>query len=669
MAALVVCAARHDLLEDRETWGEGARESRIVLAPLGDEYAGAMVETLIGAVAIAPDVRARVAAAAEGNPLFVEQLVSMLVDEGAIASAGAVSSATVAEIGIPPTIEALVAARLDRLGRDERAVIEPASVIGLFFPELAIRSLAPAHVHTALPAHLASLDRKQFVHPAESGVDGEASYRFHHLLIRDAAYNGQLKRARAETHERFVEWADGVNAERQRGLEFAEILGYHLEQAHRLLAELGPLDEHGRELGVRASERLAAAGRRAFARGDMPATASLLQRAAFTLPEGDPARPVLLIEAGEAMTEAGSLADADRAFETASREAVALGEPAQEAKARLGLINLHHLSAGDEPEAQVIAGVQDAIAVLEAVGDESGLSRAWRILTNVHFAGCRYLDATAAAERMIEHARRAGDRAMELRALPALAACAQLGPMPVPEAIAIVERVLTELDDDRRSEACTLRSLALLEAMRGRIVEAQSMYRLSRATLDELGWRFDAALTSATASGPVELIAGSAESAEAELRRDYEALAGMGERNYISTTAAFLAEALYRQGRDDEALAMTEESEAIAADDDVATQYLWRSVRAKLVARRGSLADAEALAIEAIRIIEAAQDPDSQGYAYIDLAEVLRMAGRLEDAMHAAAEAAGRFDQKGNTESAARARSLQAEIEAALALG
>ena len=117
------------------------------------------------------------------------------------------------------------------------------------FPEPAVHFLAPEAVREALPAHLAALDRKQFVHPAESGVDGEAHFRFHHILIRDAAYNGQLKRTRSETHERFVEWADGVNAERQRALEFDEILGYHLEQAHRLLAELGPLDDHGASSG------------------------------------------------------------------------------------------------------------------------------------------------------------------------------------------------------------------------------------------------------------------------------------------------------------------------------------------------------------------------------------------------------------------------------------
>ena len=235
--------------------------------------------------------------------------------------------------------------------------------------------------------------------------------------------------------------------------------------------------------------------------------------------------------------------------------------------------------------------------------------------------------------------------------------------MPVPDAIAIAERVLAALDGDHKSEAYTLRALANLEAMRGRFDEARSLYQRSRATLDELGWRFDAALTSAVASGPVELIAGDAVAAEAELRRDHEALAAMGERNYISTTAAFLAEALYRQARDEEAFRMTEESAEIAAADDVATQYLWRSVRAKLLARRGDTAAAETMAREAIDIIGGAQDPDSQGYAWIDFAEVLRMAGRRAEAMDAADRSAALFDAKGNQSSAARARALRDAIE------
>jgi ATP/maltotriose-dependent transcriptional regulator MalT len=230
--------------------------------------------------------------------------------------------------------------------------------------------------------------------------------------------------------------------------------------------------------------------------------------------------------------------------------------------------------------------------------------------------------------------------------------------MPVADAVSVCTSVLERIRSDRRSEAYTMRALANLEAMGGRFEEARALYRRSRETLEQLGWRYDASLTSAVASGPVELIAGDEEAAERELRRDYEALAAIGEQNYIATTAAFLAEALYRQGRDEEALAMTERSEAIADTEDVATQYLWRSVRAKLVARAGRHAEAEALAREAVAIIGRAQDPDSQGYAALDLAEVLRMAGRLDEARAAADEAAARFELKGNRASAERARAL-----------
>jgi predicted ATPase/class 3 adenylate cyclase len=668
---LLVCTARHELLEERDGWGDSPAAALLRLQPLSDADATAIVEALLGQAGLPEVVRRRVIVAAEGNPLFVEQLVSMLVDEGILRSVeGDWRVADEAgDVPIPPTISALLAARLDRLGRDERAVVEPASVVGLVFAEDAVRHLAPDPVKPGVASYLAALDRKQLVHPAPSSVEGESSHRFHHILIRDAAYNGQLKRSRASLHERFVEWADEVNADRDRALEFEEILGYHLEQAHTYLRELGPLDDHGTALGVRAAERLASAGRRAAGRGDMPAAASLLRRAADLLPAGSAERPQLAIEAGEALTEAGDLAEADRSFERAIEEARDLGDEPLEVSARVGRLYLHYITAGEEPEATVIERVRAAIEVLEPAGAHRGLSRAWRVLTNVHFAGCRYLDARVAAERMISEARLAGDRLTESRVLPALVICAQLGPTPVPEAIAIAQRVLGEVEGDRKAEATTCRALANLEAMRGRFDEARALYRRSRATFDELGSRFDAALTSAAASGPVELIAEDAEAAEAELRRDYDALAAMGERNYISTTAAFLAEALYRQGRDDEAMRLTEESERIAAADDVATQYLWRSVRAKLVARRGDADAAETLSNEAVAIIGAAQDPDSQAYAAIDRAEVYRLAGRWPDALEAASAAEALFVLKGNSASAARARAMRTAVESEMASG
>jgi class 3 adenylate cyclase/tetratricopeptide (TPR) repeat protein len=667
--SLLLCTARPDLLEDHPEWGTATGHDRIALGPLPDDEASRMVDALLGQSGIPAAIRDRITAAAEGNPLFLEQFVATLIEDGVIrrTEGGWRVADDIGDLQVPPSIHALLGARLDRLGREDRDVLEPASVVGLEFQRAAVRWLASPTLHDGLETRLGSLERRQLIHelatPAEDVV-----YRFHHILIRDAAYASLLKRRRAELHERFVAWADEQTAHGDHGIELEEILGWHLEQAHRYRAELSPFDEHGVALGVRASERLASAGRRADARGDMPATANLLARAARARPVGDPLRARLSTDAAEALIEVGELDEARALYDAAREEATAAGRSTLATIASLGSVNLSYLTEGGDATG-VTTVVQGAIRELELAGDHAALARAWRILTNIQFSGCAYSDATTSAERMIAEARLANDRPMELRALPALATCAQLGPTPVPEAIAIIEGVLSELEGDRKAEAYTQRALANLEAMRGRFDEARALYRTSRATLDDLGWRFDAALTSAIASGPVELIAGDPLAAEQELRRDHDALAAMGERNYISTTKAFLAEALYRQQRDDEAMEMTRESEAIAAEDDVATQYLWRSVRAKLVARAGDHVDGERLAREAIDIIEDTQDPDSQGYAWVDLAEVLHMAGRADAAVEAARTSQARFRTKGNTASEGRARALVTRIEAGTSPG
>jgi class 3 adenylate cyclase/tetratricopeptide (TPR) repeat protein len=664
---LLLCTARPDLLEEHPEWGTATGHERISLGPLPDEEAARMVDALLGRSGIPETIRDRITSAAEGNPLFLEQFVATLIEDGVLrpTEGGWHVADEVGDLQVPPSINALLAARLDRLGRDDRDVLEPAAVVGLEFQRTAVGWLAPPALQPAMDTRLGSLERRQLIHELTTHPRGEV-YRFHHILIRDAAYASLLKRRRAELHERFVDWADGQSAAGEHLLELEEILGWHLEQAHRYRAELSPFDEHGVALGIRASERLAPAGRRADARGDMPATANLLARAARTRPVGDPLRVRLSTDAAEALVEVGELEEARELYQSARTEAEAAGQPVLATTAAMGAVNLRYLTEGGDASA-VTAEVETAIGILGGAGDHGGLARAWRILTNIHFASCQYLDATRSAERMIDEARLARDRPLELRALPALATCAQLGPTPVPEAILIVQEVLAALEGDRKAEAYTQRALANLEAMRGRFDEARALYQASWATLDDLGWRFDAALTSAIASGPVELIAGDADAAERELRRDHDALAAMGERNYISTTKAFLAEALYRQQRDDEALAMTRESEDIAADDDVATQYLWRSVRAKILARTGDQEAAEELAREAIRIIEDTQDPDSQGYAWLDFAQVLRTAGRATEAVAAARTAQERFRIKGNTESEGRARTLEERIEAELA--
>jgi tetratricopeptide (TPR) repeat protein len=161
------------------------------------------------------------------------------------------------------------------------------------------------------------------------------------------------------------------------------------------------------------------------------------------------------------------------------------------------------------------------------------------------------------------------------------------------------------------------------------------------------------------------MLAGDLATAEAELRRDYDTLERMGETNYISTTAALLAEVLYRQGDLEGAEEHTRISEELAAQDDVSSQFRWRGVRAKILATRGYAEEAEKLAREAVEVIRPSDDPNSKGDALIDLSEVLRLAGRPADAAEAARDALALFEAKGNTVSAAIARATVQELSSA----
>jgi len=296
----LLCLARPELLEERPGWAGGKlNATSILLGPLTDTESGILIDHLQGELAFPMAARTKIAAAAEGNPLFVEQMMAMVAEGG---SAG--------EVEVPPTIQALLAARLDRLDVDERAVIERASVIGKRFWTAAVEGLLDEGARDGVAGKLQRLVRKELIGSDRSIVPGEEGYRFRHLLIRDAAYGGIPKETRANLHERFarmIEERAGAGV-----VEVEEILGYHLEQAHRYLSELGPLDDRGRELGLSAATRLSSAGRRAFGRGDMPAAASLLQRSATLFPEDDRRRLELLPNLAEALMEIGEFVQAEQ---------------------------------------------------------------------------------------------------------------------------------------------------------------------------------------------------------------------------------------------------------------------------------------------------------------------------------------------------------------------
>ena len=309
---LIVAAARTDLFDVRPDFaGNLANAARLELEPLSGAESTALVEQLIGHAGVASDLSDRVFTGAEGNPLFVEELVRMLVDERHIErdEKGFSSVRELSSVSVPPTLHALLAARLDRLDSAERAVVEAAAVVGRSFGGGAVLELGRGDDRSELDRHLSALVRKQFIQPDGGRFAGEGTFSFNHMLVRDVAYQAILKELRTDLHARFADWLERTAGE--RASEYEEILGHHLERAYRYLTELGPTDERGRELAARAAARLGSSGGRALARGDIRPAVSLLERAVSLMADDDPARRDLTVKLGIALAETGQLSRAD----------------------------------------------------------------------------------------------------------------------------------------------------------------------------------------------------------------------------------------------------------------------------------------------------------------------------------------------------------------------
>jgi len=645
---LIVLTARPVLRERHGGLLEGAGRDVVDLAPLGEADAGRVIANVLGDGGLPPAVRDRIIAAAAGNPLFVEQLLSMLADTGRLTRDRGRwrVQGDPADLAIPPSIEALVAARVDELPGAERGVLEPASVVGGEFSAEAVGVLADAPLAPQVPALLRGLGDRQMVAPIPE-PDGPFDHRFVHPMIRDVTYQGLLKRVRADLHERFVAWAEGSGATGDRAVEVEELLGYHLEQAHRYRADLGPLDDHGRDLGRRAADRLGAAGRRALGRGDMPAAANLLRRAAGALPDDHGAAARLLVHVGQAEMENGRFAEADATLERASRRATTAGLKGLASIARLERTRLAYTIGAGGTHDEVAAQGEGAVYAFTASGDDEGLATAWRLILNVRLTECRFAAAEHAAEKIVTHATSAGDRLLATRTQQVLAILALCGPLQAEEAVRRCTRIIGEVGGDRQAEAVARRSLAHLRAMRGELDAAREECRRCRAELEELGLLMEAALVSLDA-GPIALLAGDPVGAETELRRDLETLDAIGERNFISTTSALLGEALYRQDRLEEAAEAVAFSREVAGEGDVATHIIWRAVHGKLLARAGDLAGGVAACREAVTLAEGTDDLTARGYAQADLAEALRLAGNPAGARAALAAARREHGAKGN---------------------
>jgi predicted ATPase len=553
----------------------------------------------------------------------------------------------------------VLAARIDRLPPSERTVVQRASVQGRAFSRRALAQLVGDRHLATLDATLRALQRRELIQRDPRAFREDDGLRFAHGLIRDAAYRFLPKGTRSELHERLAIWLDRA-AEQPLG-EQEEVVGYHLEQAYHYRAELGRVGARERALGAEAARRLDSSGRRAFARSDLPAAVKLLERAEALLSRDDRARAELLPSLGAALTEAGRLSEADRVLVAAVDCSRVNDDERLEAHAVVEQLFLR-IQVDTEKAVTEARELGERLRVaFEANEDARGLCKVWRLRALVHWLEGRCLAAAAAWAQAAEYARETGDDRERAEILVWVASSAFIGPIPAGEGIRRCESILDDVRDDRRSAAATLYPLAGLYAMIGRFDEARALLDSACRTLEDLGFvTLSSSFTQYEAF--VEILAGDLARAEERLKFGMERLEKMGEKAFVSSLTAHLAEVLYRQGRHDEAKRFVDRSEETAAPDDLAAQITWRTVRAKILAAIGRLEEAEAHARHAVSLAEKTDWSNDHAAACVALGEVLYRRGRQDEAEAAVGGAFALYKAKDNVVAAEGVRDLLAGL-------
>ncbi|MDQ3957886.1 MAG: AAA family ATPase, partial [Actinomycetota bacterium] len=548
---LIVCMARLELLELRSTWGGGKmNSSSLVLGPLKEDDCRTLVSTLLDESVAADEIAAAVFRVADGNPLFVEETVAMLVDDGLLKQDDGrwTAAQELSTVSVPPTIQALVSARLDRLSGDEREVVGMAAVMGKVFVSRAVADLASPAVGARVEDVLGRLTRKQLVAPEEAEFAGSPEYSFRHLLIRDTAYEHLPRLTRAAIHERYADWLVDVLGERLA--EYTEIVGYHLEQAHLYQMQVGVATGSRTELAVRAGERLAEGGRRAAGRHDFGAAVKLISRAAGLFEAGSPQRLEVLPDLGLALYEAGDYARAGEVLDEAITLAGHLGDTRTQARCRLyqETLRIHRDPQVNTEESRLVA--EACIGVLSQLEDDLGLSYAWDLLAYCHDSAGRSAAALASLRRAIHHAEETGNVPRIANERRALIRSIAWGPCPAGDVVPQAKDLLhwSRAHGDRWSEARALLSLAQAHAMLGELAAARSYVASYKAVCEDVGLEFVSAY-GAFESSEVELLAGNAAAAERELRAGVQFLERKGEKATLATLLALLADVLYARGR------------------------------------------------------------------------------------------------------------------------
>jgi AAA ATPase domain/Adenylate and Guanylate cyclase catalytic domain/Tetratricopeptide repeat len=616
-ALLLLCMARPELLERRPAWPGVLR-----LEPLSEDEADELIREEVSA-----ELHERIAHSAGGNPLFISEMLAMAREQ--------------ADVDVPPTLKALLAARLDQLDEPERRVLERGSIEGELFHRGGVQALAPEEPQVT--ARLTALVRRELVRPDRAQLAGDDGFRFRHLLIRDAAYDSLPKSIRAELHERFADWL----VSHTELVELDEIVGYHLEQAVGYRRELGqPVDE----LAERAAERLAAGGRRALWREDRRAARALFERA---LELTRPLRLDVLLEVDLAATlfiedsrRAAEIVEA--AAERAAAEHESTGEAFARAMAGYHRFNLTECTA-DELEVLLL----EALPLLEREANHAALVYVWEVFAvAVRNARQQWADSARASRQALEHARLAGQQRTGLFWIELALG---LGPTPAAEALAQLDELLPATP-----WPFSLFTRAWLLAMLDRFDEAIPLARESNERLRELDGRRIGEIRLAE----IARMAGDHQAAAGYLQTLCAWLEEREQYGLLGTYVSLLGRELCALGRFDEAEALAHRGREFAPDDNI-DAGLWQQVQARVLAHRGEHSEAERLAREAVARVEQSDNLPWQGDAWCELAEVLETAGHRDEAIAALHEALDRYERKGIVPLARSVRERLAALEPA----
>jgi class 3 adenylate cyclase/tetratricopeptide (TPR) repeat protein len=632
---LLLCMARPELLDARPAWGGGKlNATNVLLEPLAAEETAELVDALAGGAD--EGLRGRILEAAGGNPLFVEEMVAMAAERGS-------------DVAVPPTIQALLAARLDQLDVSERDVLERGAVEGQVFHRSAVAALAAGG---AVDGQLVGLVRKDLVRPEQPILAGDDAYRFRHLLIRDTAYEALPKATRADLHERFANWLALHGATL---VELDEILGYHLEQAYRYRAELGPLDAAAGALAERAATHLLAGGERALERGDAPATIGLLTRAVDLLPPDEPRRLGARLEVARAVGDSGDLERARALLAEVVQAAGEAGDARVLARAKLALLDLDVLLESGPSMSDALEQAQATLAELERIGDDEGVVWALRLIGALTGWMGSNGQAQACWRGAVDRAGEADNRFVN-DVLGWMLLGAWWGPTPLTEIAALAEEARAR-SSSKRLEAYALVVSGAAAAAEGRLEEGRAGVAAGRALIRDLGDTISWAGLSAM-EADMELAAGAADRAYRATAEGAEVLAASSESGYLSTVRSLQAVAALELGRPDEALALTAQAVDTSVVDDVDPIARDRFIRARIAASRGADEEAAALVASAHELVDGTDFVGS----HIDLAfveaEVARASGRVDDERTALARALAAAEAKGHVVNERRARAL-----------